>query len=592
MFNITSNDLLYAFQQGAQTVMQHTTELNDINVFPVADGDTGSNLASLMQAIVAMKQHPGETSAACAHRIGETAIKGARGNSGIIVAQYLNGLAAAIPPQPAIALATFAEAAQQATRSAYQAINNPTEGTMLSVMKQWGDRLQHGVQQEQSFGTALTNALNDAQLSVQATPQQLKTLKTNGVVDAGALGFYYFIKGVTTALLNPTSGPFKAADIRVIGTITPTEHPLTTAPIQRYCTELLVIDLTVSQAELKQLLSRFGDSLVVAMSQQSARIHLHTNTPAAVVAVVNQYGHISEQKVDDMVLQFMVKQHRQSPIALVTDSIADLPAEFVLNEQIQVLPMTLRLDDRSYLDKVTLTDQQFYANVNTTVKQSTQPPLALMIQRLERLKQDYNEVIMVSVSSQLSGTFSAMQRAAARVASADFKIAVLDSKQNSVGQGLIVMQLAEALKAGRNFETLIRLGEALIARTKIVVSVPSVAAMIQSGRLPSRLGKIAQRLHLQPLIGLTAAGAGKVQGITIGTKANERKLLRHLRRLQKESPLLRYAVVHANAPQRAAALAQRATTQLGIAPSYLENISAVIAMSAGEGCVAIAVTTT
>lgn len=592
MFKLTSNDLLRAFQQGAHEVIKQTKQLNEINVFPVADGDTGSNLASLMQAIRTVKQQPLETIASCAHRIGEAAIMGARGNSGIIVAQYLNGFANALPQQPDINLTTFDIAAQQATTSAYQAINNPTEGTMLSVMKQWSYSLAEGSQLDKPSHTVLTSALEDAHESVKATPKQLKTLKVNGVVDAGALGFYYFIKGMTEGMINPSQQPVLQADSPVIAPVVTDSHPLTTEPTYRYCTELLVTALSVTQDELKKQLTSWGDSLVVAMSQQSARIHLHTNTPAEVVTVVNRLGNISEQKVDDMLLQYSVKQHRNNRIALVTDSIADLPADFILKQQIQVLPMTLIIDNQSYLDKLTLTDQQFYATATTKQNQSTLPSLTLMSERLERLKQDYNAVIMVSVSAQLSGTFSAMQRAAEKVTSDDFKVTVIDSKQNSAGQGLIVMQLAEAIAAGQDFESLVSLGHSLVARTKIIVSVPDVAAMIQSGRLPSRLGKVVQRLHLQPLIGLSAEGGGKVHGITLGTKANERQLLRYLRRIHKKQPLLRFAIVHANAPERAQSLADRATIELGLAPTYIENISAVIAMSAGEGCVAIAVTTT
>lgn len=141
LLEIKGQQLLLAFKVGARDVIKKTEKLNAINVFPVADGDTGSNLASLMREVLAVQASESETVSVICNRIGEAALIGSRGNSGIIFAQYLNGFAQHMPEKLAITIDDFIKGAHGAVESAYQSINNPTEGTMLSVMRDFANAI-------------------------------------------------------------------------------------------------------------------------------------------------------------------------------------------------------------------------------------------------------------------------------------------------------------------------------------------------------------------------------------------------------------------------------------------------------------------
>lgn len=146
-------------------------------------------------------------------------------------------------------------------------------------------------------------------------------------------------------------------------------HMHTEEPVYRYCTEILLDHVTLTKEELQNNLRSFGDSLIVAVNRGKARVHIHSNQPAEVLGYLSSVGKPIQQKADDMLLQYQVNQRRKAPIALVTDSIADIPAEYLLDHQIHVLPMNILMGDTSYIDKITLLTKQFL----TLSKQTEEP---------------------------------------------------------------------------------------------------------------------------------------------------------------------------------------------------------------------------
>lgn len=188
--------LLQSFRAGAEKVIHQKEELNKINVFPVADGDTGSNLASLMQAIidnVPVKTYP---MAILLDEISGAALLGARGNSGIIFAQYLSAVAENYQ-KTETNFESFVEALAEAVNKAYSSLIEPKEGTILTVMRAWSVTLVKIYRLNHSFEEALLEAKIEAQEALNATQFQMPVLRKNKLVDAGAKGFYYFILGFT-----------------------------------------------------------------------------------------------------------------------------------------------------------------------------------------------------------------------------------------------------------------------------------------------------------------------------------------------------------------------------------------------------------
>ena len=188
-------ELFSAFSSGGLEVIRQKTYLNSINVFPVPDGDTGSNLSSTMRSILEntlVSHSAGRT----LHSMAEAALSGARGNSGIIFAQFMNGMSETLKGLHSITIEEFSGAVSNAARRAYEAINNPVEGTMLTVMREWAETVSRIHHSADSFADLFHNSMHEATESLRKTPERLKVLKTAKVTDAGAEGFVDFLRGI------------------------------------------------------------------------------------------------------------------------------------------------------------------------------------------------------------------------------------------------------------------------------------------------------------------------------------------------------------------------------------------------------------
>ena len=190
---LTKENLYTSFLTGAKYVIAEKDSLNAINVFPVADGDTGSNLASLMKSII-LKSKIGPTLSDTLKSISNAAIFGARGNSGIIFASYIGGFSNYIK-KDAIDIDTFVSSSEYASKSAYASIEKPVEGTMITLMRLWHQHLSTLKKNTIDIITLLENAFKYLKEDLEKTLELLPILKENKVVDAGAKGFYHFLDG-------------------------------------------------------------------------------------------------------------------------------------------------------------------------------------------------------------------------------------------------------------------------------------------------------------------------------------------------------------------------------------------------------------
>ncbi|MGP5431484.1 DegV family EDD domain-containing protein [Enterococcus malodoratus] len=587
---IDPKELLFAFQQGAIQLINQKQLLNQINVFPVSDGDTGSNLASLMQTILEETTEESHSVVEVFEKVADASLLGARGNSGIIFAQYFNGIYNhLLQLEEKSSVQSFIESIKSAINEAYQAIEQPVEGTIITVIRSWAEALDDS-EQLFSLELLLPNALDKAKLALENTTNQLKVLKKNQVVDAGAKGFYLFIEGFTEAFVTKRTALHLVQDSAESVKIerSEQEHIHTTEPTYRYCTEILLDQVALSKSELQQKLRPFGDSLIVAVNRGKARIHIHSNQPDEVLKYLSGVGQPIQQKADDMLLQYQVNKQRKAPIALVTDSIADIPADYLLENQIHVLPMNILMGDTSYIDKVTLQTKQFFDLDRQTDGRATssQPTLKTVENLFSFLETRYEAILVITVAGKLSGTYYTVKEAAKR--NRTIPIEVIDSKQNSAAQGLLVMNANEWIQAGQPFtETASRIVEKR-EQLKILVSVDDLDPMIQSGRIPQFVGKVAKRVNLKPIVSLDDFGEGKLSNFAFSRSGNEKKIFRELSKVNEQHKIKRYVIIHANNEEKAKLWGRKLREQLALSPSYITDSSTVIAMSAGAGSVAVA----
>jgi len=287
---------------GADWVVSNRSHLNRINVFPVPDGDTGSNMSMTLIAAVreieALQEVSLETTVKAA---AWGSLMGARGNSGIIMAQILAGVAEAIEGRERIFAADIVFAFSCAVQKAYKAILHPAEGTILTVVRETAEAAERVVKTEQDLAVLLDEMGKAAWSSVERTPLLLPKLKEAGVVDAGGLGFFYFLEGMVRLIRGTlNTGAVIDDEDELDGTaVEPVEHRWN----YRYCTEFILKGSQISGDDIKENLVRMGDSIILVGDTRLARIHIHTGRPDEVLRYASSLGQVSSIKVDDMLVQ-------------------------------------------------------------------------------------------------------------------------------------------------------------------------------------------------------------------------------------------------------------------------------------------------
>ncbi|MFA7202555.1 MAG: DegV family protein [Candidatus Caldatribacteriota bacterium] len=580
--------LYYAFISGANEIIRQKEKLNKINVFPVPDGDTGTNLAytinNMLQEVKASKNVN-----ITLQSMADAALSGARGNSGIIFAQFFNGWANAVGNQKTLNIQTFGESVKDAIPSVYNAILHPVEGTMLSVIKVWAQAVYDMKNKSHDFDELFHSALLKAREALNNTPNQLKALRDANVVDAGGKGFVHLLEGM---------GQFiRYGNLREIVK----QHELSVEKFEpmpeadfdltyRYCIETMLINIQPEKmSEIRNMLENLGDSIIVAGNTRKTRIHIHTNNPAEVFLNLSNFANIVNPKVDDMKKQFISSHKKHPPIALVTDSIADIPEKLLDMYNIHILPISIFFENNEFLDKITITPKIFHELVEKTnnFPTSSQPGVKVVEGLLQYLSSYYDSVIALMVSGKISGTINSVFQAAGKLRETGYNIDVIDSKLNSAAQGLLVQKTAELIDTGLGHDAIIEKIHDLIPRVKIMVSVSNFKYMVQSGRVSPFKGKLAKILNLKPIISLDEEGNGIAFAKAFSRKANFNKILSIIRENNQKNPITRYCIVHSQAPKLAEQYRKSLLTILQKEPQYIEEVSSVVAMASGKGAVAV-----
>ena len=324
--------LKLALLAGARRLGENVAFLNRINVFPVPDGDTGTNMAGTVQAMAAaLSASPGASLAETARTAADSALMGAKGNSGAILAQFFQGLAEELERDVRVSTRSFADAVGKAVTRTYGALSKPREGTLLTVLKDWGHAVRRVSERTDDFLELLKTTLHDARASLERTRDMLPELKKAGVVDAGALGWIHILEGIVHYITHGRLREFR--DIPPEGFAESFDESHSDSPLYesepsafRFCTECLLEGPSLDLAVLRDRLSELGDSVVVAGSDRKAKIHVHTDAPARAFRMLEGFGTVTSQKADDMEIQ---RRLAAAPprCAVLVDSACDLPEE-------------------------------------------------------------------------------------------------------------------------------------------------------------------------------------------------------------------------------------------------------------------------
>lgn len=614
--NLNGQIFYRAVVAGANGIMLNKNELNAINVFPVADGDTGSNLNATVKSIVDFMVD-NENLSTVARSAADGALIGARGNSGMILAQFFYAFSAEIKQTETLDVKDFIKAIKNASRTLSKVLINPVEGTLLTIIQSWSDSLEIRYNDTLALDDYASVIMADVQNALAHTPDQLPILKEKGVVDSGAKGFYHFLEGISHLIKtghNLGTGESSRTDLQ-ISPLSITIPPHTEHRDQeqfRYCCEALLRNSQMVDEMLKSNLAALGDSLIIAGGPGLQHLHLHTSQPQAFFSKLTSLGTVDYMKADDMQLQAAIVAAPKGRIAIVTDSIADLSEDFALNNQVTLLPLHIIIDGVDYLDRIAMTTKRFYQINQSLTEQprSSMPSMKEIESLFQFLLGHFESILVMSVSSKLSGTYNLFQTVAKSLNiqqkseyASDSKfpyydrIHVIDTLKNSGAQGLLTKVASEyalsekicskVLTPQEALSQLVHYIEKQIPKTNILVAVHNTQYLARSGRVSMSAGKIVKAIGLKPIMTLDADGNGKAYGATLSTRGTQNKILKQIIKEHRNKGIIQYNIVHAGCLDEAQAFARLVASSIGFDPVYISEISPIVSATAGEGAIAI-----
>lgn len=592
-FVINGFQVYHGFLSGYLNISKEKDYINRINVFPVPDGDTGSNMIHTFKTIATRLESRRSVKKVIDH-IADLSLEGARGNSGIIISQYLNGLSRHTENKNELTCSDFGRVVNKAVWDAYDAMEDAKEGTILSVIRAWAETIYAESTKSHSIDTLLKAGLLSAREALKRTTDQLQVLKENNVPDAGAWGFVSFLEGMGKAAREKISLRTAERELEKLqrslseaGFVK--DHLPGNEITNRYCTEILLQLKTSERTNLKEELRQWGDSLIVSRGRGKQRVHIHTNYPAKVVETLKGSGIILQQKVEDMVRQEQIINKRAGKIGVVTDSIADIPMDLMDKYQVHMINIDLIWDDDIYLDRLTLSPEEFYRQQTErkTFPHTAAPPAARIERLLEYLMEYYEGLIVLPVAKRLSGTWQQFNIAARKYNQDKKRIEVIDTCLNSAAQGLLVYKTAMAAAENRELDDLKRMAEDLKSRIKIFVSVETFEYMVKGGRVSPLKGLLAKILNLKPIISLDSEGNGAAFDKSFSAKGLLRKITKLVNRINDEKGINEYVIVHAAARERAEKFSVLVERIVGKKPLYITDITPAVGMHSGKGAVAV-----
>jgi len=578
---INGKDLYNMFNYGTYYIIQERSYLNDINVFPVADGDTGNNLLHTLRTI-SLESKMTDSFKDTLESISEAALIGARGNSGVIFAQFVNGLQKSNGFGKKITLEEFSKLVEQSVGHTYSSLSNPVEGTMITIMKEWSIKLNQLLLEEGTIKQKFTDSYIHINSFLSNTKKMLDVLRENDVVDSGALGFTLFVKGIVSYYNNDDIDVINYENIEIED-----QHEFNGEITYRYCTEGLVKSSDYDELTLRKDLEKDGDSLIIAQGKSRFRVHIHTNKPQNVFQTLKKYGMIETQKIDDMKLDINLKNSHNKRV-LVTDSIADINQELLDENNVVVIPTNISIDNVPYLDKLSITNETLFnslSSYNEYPKTST-PSIKYINDLFSRLLLKHDEIIVVTVSKKLSATHNVILNEANKLQAKGKRIFVVDSYSNSATEGLLVKEAIRLIN--ENFETqdIIKELEVQREKTEILVCLETFKYATMSGRLPKAVGNIGMFFGIRPIMTLKQ-GKGSAFGMALSQKGITKKITKYVEKDLQNSGIKEYSIVHCLNEKLAEEYRILFTEIIGKAPSYITEISSATAIHSGVGSVAI-----
>ena len=569
---------------GVRRLLSRQDYLNKINVFPVPDSDTGTNMGFTLSSIE--NSYESRKNASISHtaeEIAELTINNARGNSGAILAQFFAGFAEGVKNKTKISVIEFAEALNLAKNFSYDALMNPKEGTILTIITDWVNTIHKMSATVPDFKKLLNLGLSESLKSLKATTNKLDVLSKAGVVDAGAQGFVDILEGINKYI---KSGTVEEKIVEIQNPPTNIES-ISFNEKYRYCTECLIQGSELDRSRLKNRLNDMGDSIVVAGTASKLKVHIHTDHPKKVINLCQELGTVSDEKADDMLRQQHDAHGIHEEIAVLVDSGCDLSEKNLREFNIHMIPVRLNFGNEHFVDKVTITSSEFWEKLDSNPHhpQTSQPTPGDFLRQYQLLSSHYKQAISLHIPANLSGTFQSATLAAQKMD--DMPISILDSRNGSIGIGLIAIRIAEAVKAGKSIEEILIIANHAIKNTSLYLGLKTLEYGVRGGRVPNSVKKIADLLRINPILSFTPRGIKSV-GKTFGRKNIIKKFKHYVEKSTNFEQPLRIGISHANCEEIALEYKEEFSKRIGKENVFISEIGPALGAHAGPGGMVIA----
>ena len=589
--------LKHAIIAGAESVIMRKDYLNKINVFPVADGDTGTNMALTLKSIIDGLYDCDDTTVnAVVICAADSALVGSRGNSGSILAQFYQGFADGLAGKERITTKEFGSSLLLAKDYAYDAMIEPKEGTILTVIRDWTQSIATLAAKTTDFKEVMAHSVQAAKQSLARTPDELKVngvaiLKKAGVVDSGAQGFVDMLDGVYNFIHQGSIKEFiKKKFFSVAGADTGATVDANTDDITfQYCTEFVLENgATYDKKALRKDLIEYGDSLIIGGSSTKTKVHIHTNEPETIFNIAARYGIVQKKKFEDMKAQHEAAFGRK-PIGIVTDSTCDLSEDFLEKNDVRIVPLQVRFGEEEFLDRITISSQEFYQRLKTSkeLPKTSQPATAAFKQVYDDVLRKYDSVLSIHISSGISGTLQNARTTGKFFK--DRKIVAVDSKITSLGLGFLVREAVKLRDEHKTIEEIEARLNDMAKNVRAFLSLETIENLVRGGRLSKSKGLLARVLQLNPV--LTFDDKGKVVQLDkgVGDKGSLDKAIEHTLAFINGKTRVQLSVVYSDKPERAQYAKQKLNDARPELVIETAQISPVLGTYGGSGTVVMIV---
>jgi uncharacterized protein len=548
--------LARAVYAAADWVAAGRDEINRINVFPVPDGDTGTNFSLTLRAVADALRALGDAPLSeTARTMARAGVLGDRGNSGMMLAHFLLGFAEALGDRDTATAPDIARAIRQGADHLYESLDDPREGTILTVARDAAIAAEPVAATSRDIREFMIRLLEEGELALARTPELMAVLKEAGVVDAGGKGFVRMLEGVVRYI----HGDAILVGAQLAELERDVQAPAAAVSVSaerdfQYCTEVLVRgDALPSANEVRAAMHAFGGSTVVAVLGDILKIHVHTDTPQAVFSYAERWGRVDTTKAEDMRVQHRRLAHtRRRAVTIVTDSSADLPDSVLDKHGIALVPLQVVFGETTFRDRVELKPEDFYRRLRAASELPTtsQPAPAAFIQAFRDALQEADEVVAVLLGSNLSGTFASAQAA---IRAADLSgIHLVDTRLASLGVGLLALRGAELAELGWRGAQIASELTRLRSRCGMLLTVDRYDNLLRSGRISRGKAWLAGMLDVKPIMSFDEQGQVVPVERVRGRENLEARALALLeQRLTPRPERVRFGVAHADAPEAA-----------------------------------------